>query len=101
MDDNKDKTSFLDKMQAAFDTCLEIAFKHTKITIGIGVGFVILAVVLFKNIDQRLFPELERNQFAVEVYLNQGSSLEATSKVITSLENTLKRDKRVSTVTSL
>jgi len=100
MDDNKDKTSFLDKMQAAFDTCLEIAFKHTKITIGIGVGFVILAVVLFKNIDQRLFPELERNQFAVEVYLNQGSSLEATSKVITSLENTLKRDKRVSTVTS-
>lgn len=99
-DDSADKKTFLDKMQATFDAGLEAAFRHTKVTIGIAVGFVILAVVLFKSIDQRLFPELERNQFAVEVYLDQGSSLEATSKVITSLENTLKKDKRVSTVTS-
>lgn len=99
-DDNTDKKSFLDKMQAGFDVALEAAFRHTKVTIGIAIGSVILAVVLFLNIDQRLFPELERNQFAVEVYLDQGSSLEATSKVLNSLENTLKKDKRVSTVTS-
>jgi multidrug efflux pump subunit AcrB/outer membrane protein TolC len=98
--DNQHKKSFLDKMQAAFDAGLEIAFKHSKITIGIGVGTVILAVILFKNIDQRLFPEVERNQFAVEVTLDQGASLESTSKVVDSLESVLKKDNRVTTVTS-
>lgn len=99
-DENTDKKSFLDKMQAGFDVALDATFRHPKVTMGIAVGSIVLAVVLFLKIDQRLFPELERNQFAVEVYLDKGSSLEATSKVVSSLENTLKKDKRVSTVTS-
>lgn len=99
-DENTDKKSFLDKMQAGFDVALDATFRHPKVTMGVAVGSIVLAVVLFLKIDQRLFPELERNQFAVEVYLDKGSSLEATSKVVSSLENTLKKDKRVSTVTS-
>ncbi|MDR3706445.1 MAG: efflux RND transporter permease subunit [Paludibacteraceae bacterium] len=100
-DDNKpDKKTFLDRMQATFDAILEKAFKHPRLTIGLGIVSVILAIILFKNIDQQLFPTVERNQFAVEVYLNKGASLESTAKVIDSLEHTLKRDKRVTTVTS-
>ncbi|MTK54090.1 efflux RND transporter permease subunit [Paludibacter sp.] len=94
------KKSFLDKMQAAFDTMLEKAFRHPKRTIAFGIGSVILAVVLFKAIDQRLFPEMERNQFAVEVYLDEGASLESTAKVMNTLSNALEKDSRVTTVTS-
>jgi len=99
-DDKPEKKTFLDKMQSAFDAALEKAFKHPRITIGLGIVSVILAIILFKNIDQQLFPTVERNQFAVEVYLNKGASLERTAKVIDSLEHTLKKDNRVTNVTS-
>ncbi|MBP1640733.1 MAG: acriflavin resistance protein [Bacteroidetes bacterium] len=99
-DDKPQKKSFLDKMQAAFDAALEKAFRHPKRTIAFGIGSVILAVVLFKMIDQRLFPEMERNQFAVEVYLDEGASLESTAKVMNTLSDALEKDSRVTTVTS-
>lgn len=99
-DDNTGRKTFLDRMQDGFNTALEKAFKHTKITLGLAVGAIILAVILFKTMDQRLFPEVERNQFAVEVYLEHGTSVEGTAKVMDSLANILKKDSRVTNVTS-
>ena len=94
------KKSFLERVQKVFDTLLEKAFRNPKKTLGIGAMTVALGLVLFATLDQRLFPEVERNQFAVEVYLPKGASLESTSSVMDSLEHTLRRDKRVTTVTS-
>ncbi|MDP4208555.1 MAG: efflux RND transporter permease subunit [Bacteroidota bacterium] len=97
--ENKGK-SFLDRLQGWFDASLEKAFKYPKTVIGIGFATIILAIILFKTTDQQLFPEMERNQFAVEVYLPTGSSLESTAKVVDSLESVLMKDKRVTNVTS-
>ncbi|MDP4238135.1 MAG: efflux RND transporter permease subunit [Bacteroidota bacterium] len=99
-DDNPDKKSFLDRMQGVFDKMLEKAFRHKKVTVGLGIASIIVAIIIFKTLDQQLFPTVERNQFAVEVFLNKGASLESTAKVISVLENALKKDERVSTVTS-
>ena len=96
----EDKKSFLDRLQQWFDTTLEKAFKYPKTVIAIGVAFIALAIFLFKHTDQQLFPEMERNQFAVEVYLPTGSSLESTQKVVNSLESLLLTDHRVTNVTS-
>jgi len=92
--------SFLDWLQGKFDNLLEKSFKHPRIIVGSGIAFIILAVILFKNTDQQLFPELERNQFAVEIYLPTGSSLESTATVVDSIEALLLKDKRVTNVTS-
>jgi outer membrane protein TolC/preprotein translocase subunit SecF len=99
-DDKKDKKTFLDIMQATFDTILEKAFRHPKRTIALGIGSIIMGVVLFKMIDQRLFPEMERNQFAVEVFLDEGASLESTAKIMNTLSDALDKDSRVTKVTS-
>lgn len=99
-DSEKKKDTVLDKLQNAFDAILEKAFKNSRTTIAIGISAIVLAIILFKNIPQKLFPEVERNQFAVEVYLEQGSSLEATAKVMNTLAGTLEKDKRISTVTN-
>lgn len=96
----KDKKTFLDRLQSWFDASLEKAFCYPKTVISIGVAFIALAVILFKGLDQQLFPEVERNQFAVEVYLPTGSSLETTALVIDSLEHVLMSDKRITNVTS-
>jgi len=97
---NLHKKSFLDKVQSAFDAALEKTFKHPKMTIGTGVGAVILGLVLFGTMNQQLFPTVERNQFTVEVNLDKGASLESTSKVMEVLEHALEKDKRVTAVTS-
>ncbi len=96
----KKSRSFLDLLQRWFDTSLEWSFKNPKTVIGAGVAVIILSVVLFKNIDQKMFPEMDRNQFAVEVYLPTGSSLESTELVVDSLEKALMKDKRITNVTS-
>lgn len=92
--------SFLDILQGWFDISLEKAFNYPKTVILLGIGIILLAVVLFKGLDQRLFPEMDRNQFAVEIYLPTGASLESTAKVVDSLEIVLMKDKRVTNVTS-
>ena len=45
-------------------------------------------------------PFAERNQFAVEIYMPTGTSLQKTSGVADSLEHILRRDKRIVSVTS-
>lgn len=96
----KSGPSFLDRLQGVFDRSLEKAFQHPKLFIGTGVVLIGLSMLMFTVLDQQLFPEMERNQFAVEVYLPTGSSLKETEKVIDSLEIVLLNDKRVTNVTS-
>ncbi len=96
----KKSRTLLDILQGWFDSSLESAFRHPKMVILGGLASIILAVVLFKNLDQQMFPEMERNQFACEVYLPTGSSLESTAMVVDSLEKVLMKDKRVTNVTS-
>ena len=96
----KERRTFLDILQTWFDKGLEWAFRFPKTVIASVLVLIGLSFILFNHIDQQLFPEMERNQFAVEVYLPMGSSLERTSKVIDSLEAVLLKDKRVTNVTS-
>jgi multidrug efflux pump subunit AcrB len=72
---NKGKT-FLDLLQGWYDTSLEKAFKYPKTVIIAGLALIGLAIILFRGLPQQLFPEVERNQFAVEVYLPIGSSID-------------------------
>lgn len=92
--------SFLDRLQGWFDISIEKAFNYPKTVVLLGIGIILLSVVLFKGLDQKLFPEMDRNQFAVEIYLPTGSSIESTASVVDSLEKALMKDKRVTNVTS-
>ena len=76
----------LEKLQHFFDKSVESAMKHYKITVGIGVLSIVVGVFFFSNLSQELFPVIERNQFAVEVYLSKNSSLEETEKVVKAFE---------------
>ena len=96
----KQKKSVLDHLQNGYDKLLELTFKHPKLTILTGVLSIILGLLFFLNVDQKLFPEMERKQFAVEVYLPEGSSLSKTEKVIDSIGTILKADSRITNVAS-
>ena len=96
----KKKFNFLDAMQNFYEKVLGKAFAYPKTTLSIGILSVIIGGLLFTQVPQRLMPAAERDQFAIEIYLTQGSSLKQTTEVCDSLERILKCDSRVVSTTS-
>jgi multidrug efflux pump subunit AcrB len=96
----KPKKSFLDRVQKWYNTKLEWTFRNPKLTIALGLGIVVLGFLLFSTIKMKLFPAMERSQFAVEIYLPDGASLDQTERVIDSLENILIQDERITNIAS-
>jgi len=94
------RKSFLDRMQGLYDAAAELAFRFPKTTLAGGVLSVLVAMGLFATLPQQLFPKIERNQFAIEVYLRPGSALSTTDSVTRELERILRKDPRTTGVTS-
>ena len=100
VEEKKKSFSFLDLLQKYYDKLLNLCFRYPKTTLGLGIVSIILGVVLFKQIPQQTMPYAERNQFAVEIFLPTGTSLEKTSEVADSLERMLHKDQRIVSITS-
>lgn len=94
------KAAFLEGLQNIYNKLLEKAFKRKKLIVLIGALSFVIGLIVLSFIPQQSFPSVERNQFAVEVYLPQGSSLGQTDAVMKGLEELLKKDARVKVVTS-
>ena len=92
--------SMLDLLQRSYNKVIGWCFRHTKTTLTLGIGSVLLGILLMGSIPQKLMPIAERNQFAVEIYLPSGTSLEKTSMIADSLERMMRRDPRVLSVAS-
>lgn len=98
--DGKKRFNLLDTVQAVYEKVLEWTFRYPKTTLFIGVLSVLLAVVIMMRISQRMMPEADRDQFAIEIYLPQGSSLDKTAAVCDSVYALLKDDERVLSATA-
>lgn len=94
------KFSFLNMMQKYYDKLIDFCFRHPYGVILSGVISVIIGVLLMTVMPQKMMPTAERNQFAVEIYLPTGSSLQRTAAVSDSLEHILSKDKRVVSIAS-
>jgi len=98
--DGKPAFSFLGLMQKCYDKLISVCFKHYYVTIGGAVVCILGGVALMQRLPQKLMPTAERNQFAVEIFLPTGSSLDRTAAVADSLEHVLRKDSRVVSVAS-
>lgn len=97
---NPDKPDITDWVQHIYDKTLGWNFRHPWLTIVGSSVIVVLSLSLFTQLKVRQFPYAERQQFAVEIYLAEGSGLEETRAVADSLQRVLQRDERVLGVTS-
>jgi multidrug efflux pump subunit AcrB len=90
------KISILDFMQSTYNKSIEWCLKHSRITITGSLATILLAALLFKfGIKQKFFPEAERDQFTVELWMPTGTKLEKTGEAILRIENVVKNDERV------
>ena len=97
---HKQRKSMLDVVQQGFDWALELAFRHRAATVLLAVASVVVAGVIAATLPEGLFPKLDRNQFAVEIYLPNGRSLAETDVLAKRIETDLLADKRVVDVTA-
>ena len=89
-----------DKIQNVYNKLIQIAFRFPRTTILIAIGAFISGVLIFMNLPQKMMPNTERNQFAVEIYLPTGTPLSVTEQVADSMEHILNKDKRIKSITS-
>lgn len=96
----KKKFSFFISMQHGYNKLIDLCFKFPKTTIVVGILCVALGGWLFMSRPLQLMPIAERNQFAVEITLPSGTSVERTTVVADSLEAILSKDPRVVSIAS-
>jgi len=94
------RKSLLDYMQETYDWLIERCFNHPKLTLLIGIVGIILGGLLFGLVPQKLMPGAERNQFAVEIYLPNGTSIDRTAAVADSLRDMMEKDDRIVNITT-
>lgn len=94
------KRDITDWVQHWYDKTLEWNFRHPWLTIVGSIVLVVATGALFPLLKMRQFPFADRNQFAVEVYLPEGSGLEETRLIADELSAILKSSDKVTGVTS-
>ena len=96
----KIQNKFFDLLQGTYNKILRRCFRHPALTILTSVGAVCLGVFLFLHLDVQMLPKADRNSFAVEIHLAEGSSLAQTAELADSLSGILRQDPRVTGITS-
>ena len=94
------KRDITDYVQRYYDRMLQWCFGHPRTTI---IGAIVLTGVtcsLFLLLKVRQFPFADRNQFAVEIYLPEGSGLDETKQIADSVQQILAADERVTGITT-
>ena len=87
-------------MQDFYNRLLSQCMHHRRITLGIGMAVVLLSLLLFPMIPQKLMPRATRSLFTVDVVLPSGTDITRTAAVTDSLVDILSRDKRVTNITA-
>jgi multidrug efflux pump subunit AcrB len=89
------KRGALDVMQSVYDRAIAFAMARKRLTMAFGVGAVAAGLALGSLVPQRFFPPAERDEFAINVWMPEGTRLEATNSVVLKIEDALKAETEV------
>lgn len=95
VEQGKPKFNFLDLLQSGYKVIIGFFMRYKVIAMATGVGALVLGVVLFRFVPQQFFPTAERNQFVIDVWMPEGSRIEATDAVMRHIEAFMKAQKGI------
>ena len=93
------KRSFTDRVHGHYTRLLGWTFRHSWLTVGLGIVSIALAMLAASRLKLRMLPYADRDQLAVEIYLDAGTPLRRTAEVADSVCQALRSDGRVVSVT--
>ncbi len=85
-------TNLLDRIEKNYENALAWVLKHKRTVIFTIFGFGLLSLILFKFIGTEFFPDQDEGQFSITVKLPVGSRTEETAKVVSRIEDILKKN---------
>jgi outer membrane protein TolC len=91
----KGKKSLLDRLQEKYGILINIFMNRKWLAFLLGGCAFGFGVLLFAFVPQQFFPSAERNQFVIDVWMPQGSRIEATDGVMQRIEKALGASKGV------
>lgn len=97
--DQREKKRTTEKVHDVYLKLLAWNFRHPWFTVSAGVISILISLVIIPRIKFRMNPVAERDQFAVEINLPDGTPLAKTREVADSMRGILLKDPRVKSVT--
>ncbi len=85
----KKHISLLDRLQAVYARCITFLMRRKLVAVVLGIVAIVACGPLFKQVPQQFFPSAERDQFVIDVWMPQGSRIEATDAAIQRIETEL------------
>jgi multidrug efflux pump subunit AcrB len=87
-------------MYRIFRTMLKGAIRFRWGVVTIMIAMLFAAALLFGKVDQMFFPQSDRAQFMVDYWMPEGTTIGRTSAGLREMEDHLKRDPRVTAVST-
>ncbi len=91
----KEKKGLLDRLQDQYGVWIKFFMNKKWLTVTLGVAAVASGIILFAFVPQQFFPSAERNQFVIDVWMPQGTRIEATDAVMGRIEKALGSSKEI------
>src|SRR5208337_1877713 len=87
--------SILNQIQTGYKVVIVYFMRHKRLAVSIGICAFAAGIMLFRFVPQQFFPAAERNQFVIDVWMGQGTRIEATDAVMRRIERALSSRKGV------
>ena len=85
----KKSFNLLDSLQNVYGKAIVFFMRRKGVAMAVGVGAICLGAILFKMVPEQFFPSAERNQFVIDVWMRQGTRIEATDAAMGRIEKYL------------
>jgi len=89
------KFNLLDWIQKQYGKAIEFMMRRKALSLGFGALTIALGALLFAVVPEQFFPSAERNQCVIDLWMPQGTKIEATQAVLQRIEQHLRGNKEV------
>ncbi len=93
--ETRQKITMLDRLQAGYNRTIVFFMRRKPLAVALGLVAVIAGGSLFALIPQQFFPSAERNQFVIDLWMPQGTRIDATNETMDRIERDLRAHNEV------
>jgi multidrug efflux pump subunit AcrB/outer membrane protein TolC len=81
--------NLLDWIQRQYGKAIGFMMRRKALALGLGALTIVLGGLMFAVVPEQFFPSAERNQFVIDLWMPQGTRIEATQAVLQRIEGHL------------
>lgn len=94
------KPSVLDHMQSIYNKVIRWAMENRRFVLITGAAIFLVGLGVLQLVKQQFFPLAERDQFVMDIWMPEGSRIEATDAAVRQIEQVIRREPMVKNYSS-